>query len=288
LRVFVLISLLATLLAAALNLKQEYYYDAPEIRSTLLFPQLQRDFVLFEIPESRNRMRVEAEALVSRFAAEGIAVAAEGVRYVNFIRKSPVDTQPIAAAIAEHYRLRYPTISIASVDVVPRVYTPSLPAPYSVSVPENSYRGTSGTVYVTLEEGRRSFFDYTIEATVGVRTAQNDLRRDEVPDVHNTSAREVPLRSLEGEPLTDADLGHVRLKRLLRAGEVILQRFAEPLPLVRRDATVEAVLHDGNVLIQFYARALQDGVLHDMIPIEKPDGQRLEARIVGENKVQIE
>ncbi len=74
----------------------------------------------------------------------------------------------------------------------------------------------------------------------------------------------------------------------MKAGDVIEARFVEPMPMVLREGSVTVTLTEGNVLIQFHAIALQDGAFHDIISIQKPDGTRLKAKVVGENKVEIE
>ena len=280
--------LLTSWLLGAHALKGEYPYTDGTITSRTLFPGLKTDFTLFVIPAQKSRYRVSAESLVDAFAHRGIAVDAGRERYVTFVKRSPVDTAPIAAEITDYYTMHYPSIRIHRIVVTPRVYTPRLPAGYTVHMGGNSYKSAEGTLYAETPAGKKLFFDYRVDADVGVLRTRLRLKRGTLLVPGNVTRANVPLTELKAPPLCEAPDGAYRLKRLLREDAVILMRHVERAPLVNRGAEVSATLKAGQVLIQFRATALQDGGIHDIIAVQKPDGQRIQAVVVGENRVEIE
>jgi flagella basal body P-ring formation protein FlgA len=288
LHIFPLLLLFSTLLFAAHTLKPEYGYSDHRITSETLFPGLGEPFELFSIPPHKTRYRISAETIIDACARRGVAVENGGHRYITFLKKSPVDTGLIETKIAAFYSRHYPTITLHRIEVTPRVYTPSLPAGYRVVIPENSYKSGSGTLYAEGPSGKKFFFDYRVNAEVGVLRTRNRLKRDSALSPLNTKHAAVPLEHLRSLPLTEAPAGRYRLKRSLKADALILMRHVERAPLVNRGSKVSASLRTGQVLIQFHGIALQDGALHDIISIQKPDGQRIRAKVVGENKVVIE
>ena len=274
--------------AASYTLEEEYGYRDDTIMSTTLFSDMPGSFELFAIPPHVSRYRISAEEVVERFKAHGVEVDAGEVRYLNFVKISPISTEALERDVAAYYTQHYPSIAIAAVAVTPRVYTPELPAEYTVTISDTAYKSARGTFYITGSDGTKLFFDYAVDAKVRVFTARRDLRRDAPVDAVTVQRSAVPLDTLNSPPLDDLAGGTYRLKRHLKSGEVVMRRHVEVAPLVLRDADVLATLKTGNVLIEFHAIALQDGALHDMISIQKPDGKRLKAKVVGENKVEIE
>lgn len=280
---------LALSLFADHTLQQNYSFRDHTIMSTTLFPDLEHSFELFTIPAHMNRYRISSETIIEAFAKHGVAVDDGQVRYVNFMQLSPINVSPLCEALRAYYSEHYPSISYRSINVVPRVYTEALPKHYSITIADGSYRYDSGTFYITDDTtDTKLFFDYSIDADVRVMTAREDLSRDTVISPITAQNSMVSLNGLNAEPLYDAPAGKYRLRRHVKSGEVILQRYVELAPLVLRRAGVLVMLKSGNILIQFHAIALQDGGLHDIISIQKPDGQRLKARVIGENRVEIE
>ncbi len=288
LRIVTVWLLAVSLLLGARVLKGEYPFSDPSVTARTLFPDLEQEFSLFVVPAHKSRYRVSAETLVDAFARRGIAVEAGRERYITFVRSSPVDTAPIAAKITDYYTMHYPSIRIRHIAVTPRVYTPGLPAGYTVHLGDNSFKSAEGTLYAETPAGKKFFFDYRVDADVGVLRTRSRLKRGSLLVPGNVTPGSVPLTELKAPPLYAAPDGAYRLKRLLREDAVILMRHVERAPLVNRGAEVSATLKAGQVLIQFRATALQDGGIHDIIAVQKPDGQRIQAVVVGENRVEIE
>ena len=64
-------------------------------------------------------------------------------------------------------------------------------------------------------------------------------------------------------------------------------RDVELLNVVKRGSYVSASLKDVSINITFSAKALQNGKLRDIITIQKNNGQKLQAKVIGKNRVEI-
>ena len=286
-RIFIALVLLTASLLAIPVLQQNYDYTDHTVTANDLFPELKTDFTLFEIPSHKTRYRVASSDIVKAFAKHGIAIDDGKIRYVNFTKRSPVNTQPLYEELADYYTLHYPSISIHDITIMPRVYTPQLPGGYSIVISDNSYKSAKGTFYTATETGKKYFFDYIVDADVTVYVARSDLKRKTEINGVSVKKASVPLHTLKTQPFTEQPVRY-RLKRNVKADEVIRSNYVEPSPLVLRDNKVSASIKTGNVVIHFHAIALQDGAFHDIISIQKPDGKRIKAKVVGDNKVEIE
>jgi flagella basal body P-ring formation protein FlgA len=287
LRLFIALVLLTASLMAIPVLQQNYGYSDHTVTANDLFPELETDFILFEIPSHKTRYRVASSEIVKAFAKHGIALNDAKIRYVNFTKRSPVEIEPLYDELAEYYTLHYPSISIHDITIMPRVYTPQLPEGYNIVISDNSYKSAKGTFYAATETGKKYFFDYIVDGDVKVYVARNDLKRKTEINGVSVKTAAVPLHSLKSQPFIQQQQRY-RLKRNVKADEVIRSNYVEPAPLVLRDNKVSASIKTGNVIIHFHAIALQDGAFHDIISIQKPDGKRIKAKVVGDNKVEIE
>lgn len=283
----VLLTLLASALFGTYELRSSYRVEHDTVKSTTLFPTLDKEFELFSIPPSKTKKRISSSEIVNAFARHGITVKNARTRYIDFLRDSPIDVAPLEAFIAQKYLARYPTLQIKKITVTPRVYTPKLPADYTAVLSSKTFRSDEGTFYVQSPQSAKLFFDYRIDAVVGVIHAKHTLGRKEELNALNTLMRELPFSSVKSHPLTSLEKPY-RLKHKVKADSPISQRDVENTPLVKRGKNITVEIKSAGVLIQFSAIALQDGGLHDIISVQKPDGQRIKAKVTGLNRVEIQ
>ena len=85
---------------------------------------------------------------------------------------------------------------------------------------------------------------------------------------------------------TDLKTRHVRLRRPLRAGQLLIRSDLTTIPPVRRGDNVQASLTMTSAKLSFDAVAEMDGVEGQSIFIKR-DGRRLRARVAGAGAVQV-
>jgi flagella basal body P-ring formation protein FlgA len=70
--------------------------------------------------------------------------------------------------------------------------------------------------------------------------------------------------------------------------QLLTLRNIETIPLVLKNTPVTVELQNGAVIIEFEATATQEGLLYDIITIQKNDGKRAKAKVIGENRVELQ
>ena len=96
------------------------------------------------------------------------------------------------------------------------------------------------------------------------------------------------IGNLEGRPLTAAEFGNLRLKKDIRAGEVLTQEKVELRPAISTGEWVEVQLQYGAIGLRMRARADEDGGVGQVIRLRNPNGGAVFfARVTGEGKVVV-
>lgn len=288
LRLLLLITIVSLSLFAEQRLQSLYVYEDPDIKSTTLFPGLSRSFTLFKVPKGQYRYRMSTKRLVDRFAEHDIVLTTGRDRYVTFIRRSPIDLTSLGESVKTRYLKRYPSLKIHRLTLVPRHYTTTLPRSYRLSLRQKELRQAKGTFYIRFERNKKLYFDYALDAEMDVLHTKTTLDRKSEITPFNTTTRRIPFDRLRKEPLTSLDDKAYRLKHKMKADQVIGLRDVELTPVVRRAENVSVTMRSSGLFIEFSAVALEDGALHDIIAIRKHDGQRLDAKVTGPHRVEIE
>ncbi len=287
-RLFLFLTLLLSPLYSSYTLQSTYMYENHTLMASTLFPEIQDDFKLLQIEEHKTMFRLRSDEIVERFGEHGITVEANDERYVTFIKRSPVDTEALEQALHDYFVEKLPGLVIRTVSVQPRSYTKALPEHYNVKIAPKTFHRNSGSFYIVSSDNKKYFFNFHIDADITYLLARKDLARKELLSPFNTLQKVEPFNRIRALPLTSLDAERLRMRHPIKAGRTILVRNTETLPQVRRNQRVHVTVKSAAVEIQFTANALQDGALHDIISIEKSDGRRLRAKVIGLNQVEIQ
>jgi flagella basal body P-ring formation protein FlgA len=182
----------------------------------------------------------------------------------------------------------YPTMTITSIYITPHGYTESLPANAHVVFDKEGYKQNRGTFYIPDSNGIRHYFDYSLDATLEVLHVTQKTSRKAILSTTNSTLESIPFVSFRGKPLTKLPETPYRFRSSLKEGTVITDQHIEPNPIVLRGAKISAQIKSGTVIVEFIATATQEGALYDIITIEKADGKRVRAKIIGENTVELQ
>ncbi len=183
---------------------------------------------------------------------------------------------------------QYPSIVINDITIIPRGYLASLPKKSRGVFDEHLFQNAKGTFYIIDDNDIRHYLDYTVSATINVlHTNQKVLRRDPLSGF-NTLIKQVPFGSFRDTPLTALPNEASRFRSNLKEGQLITLRNIEPLPLVLKNEKVTVEVRNDTVIVEFTATATQEGQLYDIITIQKSDGKRSKAKVIGENRVELQ
>ena len=145
-----------------------------------------------------------------------------------------------------------------------------------------------GTLYIKTPQKKKIFFDYYIDADVSVFLPRKNIKKGTELSTTNTLRKTILLDKFRAMPLQDVRRGTIQTKHHIKQNNIITLRDIEPLSIIKRDSMVNVNISSKGISITFIAKALQDGKLNDIITIQKNNGKRLKARVIGKNRVEIE
>jgi len=272
----------------AYELAENYTYKSPTLYSDDLFPKLSKKFEILKIPEDKTQYRINAQIIVKTFELNGIEINATKVRYVNFTQQSFVDLNPLKHQLEILLRGQYPSIRIDDITIIPRGYLASLSQKSRGVFDENVFNNSKGTFYIVDEHGVRRYLDYSVRATLNVLHTNQKITRLERLSGFNTQIKQIPFGSFQDTPLTTLPDQPSRFRSNLRCGELLTLRNIQTIPLVLKNSKVIVEIHNDTVIVEFGATATQEGSLYDIITIQKNDGKRVRAKVIGENRVELQ
>ena len=288
---FTRLLILFFLLPAALHcdtLKQTYTFVEPKIYSSDLIGGCPKHFEILQIPDGKTTYRINAKIIAKTYELNGCSIELGKVRYVNFTKQTSLDLRSLKHQVTDLFMTNYPTMAIQKLDVFPRGFIDSLPANPKAVFDKDAYDNNNGVFYVLDDNDIRRYFDYTIDGTLSILYSHKKIDRKETITSSNSILKLVPFTSFRGKPLVKLPDQAQRFRRTIREDEPILDRYLEPIPLVLRGSRVSVQVENGRVIVEFIATATQEGALYDIITIEKSDKKRAKAKVIGENKVELQ
>jgi flagella basal body P-ring formation protein FlgA len=270
------------------TLKQTYTFKEPKIYSSDLVSGCPKRFEILQIPDGKITYRINAQIIVKAFELNGCSVDVTKVRYINFTKETTLNLLPLKKQLYDTFMTNYPAMIIQKIDVFPRGFIESLPE-YSTAVfDKNICDNNNGTFYVLDESGVRRYFDFTLEATLNVLHSNQKITRNSIISPSNTAIKLIPFTKFRGIPIGTLPPQAHRFSRSIRENEPIVDRYLEPLPIVLKGAKVSVQVQNGSVIVEFIGTATQEGALYDIITIEKSDKKRAKAKVIGENRVELQ
>ncbi len=275
-------------LFAAMQLEQEYHFSDHKIYSTTLFPGLKDKFILFNINNNRTKYRVKSSKIETLFKKHNLQLNLGNVRYVNFIKKSPINTLALASLIKKRYEAFYLNLHVNYVTVTPRTYLKTLDPNFELILNDNNLKRSKGVFSIKTSKKQRLFFDYELDATLDVYLALHPMGRGDTLSPLNAIKKQVKFGSFNALPLNHINTKEYRLKRSVKKNHVLTQRDIEAYPIVKKGNSVLVELRSGSIVLEFTAIASQDGSKNDIISIQKKDGRRIKARVIAPGRVEIQ
>lgn len=271
-----------------IELIENYEFENHTLYSTDLFPNLPKKFEILQIPADKTHYRIDAQILIKSFELNGVAIDTSKTRFVNFTKKSPIDFTVFKTQLRTKLIEKYPNIRIEEITITPRGYLPSLPKEAKGIFDERFYLSSEGTFYLIDSNGLRRYLDYTVNATLAVlHTTQNVLRKEKLSGL-NTILKPVPFKNFKDTPLTQLPPDISRFRSNLKPNQLLSVRNIEAVPLVLKNEKVIVEVKNETVIVEFGATAVQEGSLYDIITIQKSDGKRIKAKVIGENRVEYQ
>jgi flagella basal body P-ring formation protein FlgA len=282
----VLIALFCINSYALVEIKKTYYIDSRDINSSLFFKD-KKEVKLYTIPKHKHSLRIRDDQLQKLLKDKGFNNFSIKPRFIYFELKSPIDTTKIENFLKDHYKAKYEKIKINKVLVQPRTYMQSLPTNYTIEFRNRSHLSNEGVLSIEDNSKRKYFFNYMVDADIDALKAKKKILRGEEISNINSVVESVKLDDFRSIPLQRLDTSEFQAKYHINKGEMISRRDVRKLDLVREDTQVSVSMENSSFAITFSATALQSGKLNDIITIQKRDGRKLKAKVIGKQRVEI-
>jgi len=268
-------------------LEKTYYIEGNDINISHLVNHPKEDKVLFHFQNNRYTKRIKSKQLIEILKSYNYNNVESQSRYIKFIKKSPIDLSQAKIYIEDFYLSVYPDMTIYSIDVTPRGYINSLGENFTINIPTKSTLSNKGILSIKTAKKKKLFFDYIIDAEISVFTAKGLIPRGTKLSLLNTHKKSVSFDKYRAVPIQDIQTKSLQSKHNIPNGRIITTRDVQALLLVKRNATVSVKLDNNAIIIEFSAKALQNGKLNDIITVQKKNGKKFKAVVIGKNKVEI-
>jgi flagella basal body P-ring formation protein FlgA len=270
------------------TLKQTYTFKEPTIYSSDLISGCSKRFEILQIPDGKSTYRINAQIIAKTYELNGCHIDLGKIRYVNFTKESALDVTPLKQQLTDVFISAYPTMNIQTLNVFARGFIESIPQNPQAVFDRDITDRNDGTFYVLDKSGIRRYFDFSLEASLSVLHSSQKIDRNDVLTSTNSSLKMIPFTQFRGKPITNLPNERQRFRRTVRENTPIVDRYLEPLPIILKGSKVSVQVQNGLVIVEFIATATQEGALYDIITIEKSDKKRAKAKVIGENRVELQ
>ena len=284
----ILLLLLCINLFAAKVLDSTYYIDSNEIYINTIVKDTNQSIVLFKIPNGRYHKKVDAKEILKILKIYGYSNYTYKSRYINFIKKSPIDTSKISQKLQEYYKQHYEDIDIHSISVNPRGYLKKMPDKYTIDIRSKNYLSRIGIVSIKTPKRKKIFFNYIIDADVGIYISRKKIQKKEKLTQLNTQKKVVTLDRFKAKPIQNIQDKNLQAKHHIQTRRLITTRDVEPLSVVKRGTYISVGLKANNMNITTTAKALEDGRVGQIIRVMQPNGKKLRVKILNKNMAEIQ
>lgn len=285
-KVFLLLLLSCSLFASE-QLKSNYFIQNDFILLSDVVPNATKDSTLYTIDPSRHSKKVKSKDLLKTLKKLGYADFTSKNNYVQFSKKSPINTDTIELNVRNRYAQKYKNIDIQEIVITPRSYIETIPKEYSVVIKRKAHLKKDGHLYIKTADNKKIFFNYYVKAKITVFKAKVNLKREDELSNLNIKKNSIMLEKFRAMPLQEIPKFTYQAKRKIKEGTVLTIRDVKALNIVRRNANVNVVIKDSNIAVSFIAKASQNGKFGQTITVENRQGKKFKVIVTGRNSAEI-
>ena len=273
----------------SLELKSEYRVHDLDFNASSIDPSIKEDFIIFHFEKSRHQKSYTSSKLIKILNEKGISVIDKSKGIVHLKRHSDLDYTPLKQEIKDYYLSFYPDMHIQDIIIKSGSFIQRLPQEYKLIFKKSAYLYPRSSLQVlSSQDNKRHFLSYELKATIKLFKASHNINRGKILSQTDLIYKEEVFTRLKALPLQSVLKGRHRLKKRLIGGKVIYLSDIEKLPAVIKNKSVNVRLISGNVQLEFQAISMEDGYIGDEVFIKKRDGNRLKAKVISTNLVEIQ
>ena len=267
--------------------KSNYFITSNSILLSDITKNNKNNTLLYTIDSKRHSKRVKAREVLRILQEHGYTNFTAKHSYIQFTKKSPINTSKIAFALQNRYKQEYKNIDIKEITITPRSYIQELPKEYSVVIGRKAHFHKDGHLYIRTEDNKKIFFNYSIRAKIAVLKTKTTLNREDELSRINVKKDSIILDNFRAMPLQELQKSTYQAKHKIKKGTILTTRDVIALFIVKRNSNVNVVIQDSNMAVSFIAKATQHGRFGQTITVVNKQGKRLKVIVTGRNSAEI-
>ncbi len=209
--------------------------------------------------------------------------------YIKYQKKD------IKEALKKVFKKRYKNIKIKQLKITPINSFPNNFSSYHfdrIEIKNHNLRKKSGNFIVVYKnsDGKRVrlFFRYKILAKIALFKAKHNIQSGKILSQNDFEKDVVNFDKIPLNFIKDLKSGVYRTKNYIKKDTILTKYMVKRVTLVRKRDTLRTIIKDGNLQIEFFSKALQDGDKGDIIKTVGKNGKIYKAKIVGRGLVVIQ
>ena len=203
------------------------------------------------------------------------------------------DILTIQTAIENKFLEYYPNLTIKSLEIKPLGRAPRNFETYQVekiTISKASLKrnhGTLSVLYTSPTKKKKRFFKFELDATLPVYVSSRYIKKNTPINEHYIQLQEVPFTYFTAKPIDAHYLYDYESKRSIKEGKILTVHDLRHILDVKRGALVNATIYDGNVILTFKVKTIEEGNIGDIIRVKRGHYKKLSAKITSKTTVDI-
>lgn len=264
-------------------LEEEYRFKNQMIYAKDLLPNLENDFVLFEIPKSANSYQVKSSQIVDKFANEGISVGAKSP-IITFKRAVGGEIEGIRKYILAEFLREYQPNRIQINAVHLEQITPidfKEEAIVSIDFHSKLLKRREGSFDIIVQEknnekvrNRKVYFKYAVDATLQAIQTNEAISGRQSVSYQNARIVRIPFERISSPLMQESEMGQVAVRSYTPKDTVVTKERLILKRVVKKGDKISVKVKEEGVLLEFVLEAQKDGAVGDIIKARALEGKK--------------
>ena len=277
-------------------IKDSYCVDGlKKVTASLITKGKTKDFFILKLPANRAKYTISSLKILSKFRENDINITDLSKGIVVFKNcKIPINIKKIKSELIYKFKKRFPSLQIKKIDISsPSSLAPKLSFYHitKVKLSNSDLTHPKGSFSVFMKKGKRRkqvYLKYNMDATIIVLKANYNLRNGKILQNSDYIKTRIKFYRLPAKVLSDNLKNGYIVKGYIRKGSILsMNNFKIKKEILKGDH-VEAILKDGNLILEIDAHLLADANIGDIVQIRTVAGRVYKAKIISLKKALIQ
>ncbi len=279
-------------------IKERYCIKNNQLTLKDIYPLSKKNRIVLTISSALSTYKIPSLDIISnikKYTPLAIKDISGGIVTLDKQCYIKYQKRDIKEALKKVFKKRYKNIKIKQLKITPINSFPNNFSSYRfdrIEIKNHNLRKKSGNfivVYKNSDKKRvRLFFRYKILAKIALFKAKHNIQSGKILSQNDFEKDVVNFDKIPLNFIKDLKSGVYRTKNYIKKDTILTKYMVKRVTLVRKRDTLRTIIKDGNLQIEFFSKALQDGDKGDIIKTVGKNGKIYRAKIVGKGLVVIQ